>query len=548
MFLRTDHGVLLTLKLFLLRLNCDLYKTPSPSSTHHEATALTTNTYLTNTSHRSRTPYALEHRTNHIPPKTCVTHNTFTNSQSLKIFTMAPKSQPPSSPTSLLWTHQIKREHGHLSERLSRLEAAISRLESKASIEKDREAELAALSQQLHSYADENSKKNESVAEAAIEQVRKEVSESFEDIKGRLEAVLSKLDAVDRDAGNAAAAKKEDFTREVDMLKRVKRIEEEIDEYRRSLTAIGKQLDEECVQKVQAQINKLLQESKNAGDDHEKVKENMSMLEDAVAALKEENEKLVAEVQEAKAKMQETASEAARSIDAACDRLLSAASVSSASSSENQPAGAKPSKRALGKRKAVSEADQDDEPTDTQTNRNTKLSSMLASLKDARAQTDATAAAAAASSITPTRVDAEEMQQSKRRKLNETTEPETGIFKKFADDTIQPSKKTKTAPALAPAPPKQRVVRKGPGWVVVEEAVGDNEARVPATASHAAPSADLPAPRRRKIEQHDDDQARAVFGAGTANKKRKAGTETIDLTMDLDAPRARRSRAPPKKT
>ncbi|KAF2217674.1 hypothetical protein CERZMDRAFT_80378 [Cercospora zeae-maydis SCOH1-5] len=492
---------------------------------------------------------------------------------------MAPKLQPPSSPTSLLWAHQIKREHGHLSERLSRLEAAISRLEAKATVEKDREAELAALSQQLQTYADENSKKNESAAEAAIQQVRQEVSESFEDIKGRLEAVLSKLDAVDREAEDAAAKKKEDFTREVDMLKRVKRIEEEIDEYRSSLTAIGKQLDEQCVQKVQAQVKKLLQETKDAGDDRQKVKKNLSMLEDALAALREENEKLVAEVQDAKAKMVETTSDSARSIDAACDRLLSAASVSSALSTEYQPSKAKPSKKALGKRKAASNADSDDEPTGTQSNKTAKLLSMLASLKNAQAQAEAEAAPSdpstkaqlpstadddvSSNASNPVKrafpgLDADESPRFKRRKLNETTEPKTGIFEKFTGEAGQPPKQGKTPPTPAPAPPKPaqaqgsqsnpRVVRKGPGWVVVEEPVGDDEARGPATASHLAPSADRPAPRRRKIEQNDDNQARAVFGAGaTTGKKRKAGTETIDLTMDLEAPRARRSRAPPKK-
>ncbi|GIZ43961.1 hypothetical protein CKM354_000717000 [Cercospora kikuchii] len=502
---------------------------------------------------------------------------------------MAPKMQPPSEPTSLLWAHQIKREHGHISDRLAQLEAAIGRLEAQATVDRDREAEVTALSQQLHAYTEDNSKKNDKAVDEAVQQVRKDVSEQFEDVKGRLEAIINKLDAVDRDAEDAAAKKKDEFNREVDMLKRVKRVEEEIDQYRNSLTAIGKQLDEQCVQMVQEQIKKLLQEARNAGDDREKVKENLEMIEDALVALKEEKEKILAEVQETTAALHKTASEATTasimSMDNARDALLKAASISSATTVEGQP------KKARGKPKAADDAD--DAKSDsakvshfTQAAGVSKKSATNAWVQDriscrsdspvepvrgvppeVRTKEEDRALMKRLKdlkrllpSVGPFEPGEKEAQSAKVTKRKRVAKPKTASRKRVADKATEPqtqSLRDSATPKPAEDPEfEKRVTRRGRGWVEVVEDVADNPLLSRRNELATIAEEEEPAEparrtlRRRKIEQNDNTQARAVFAsvaAPTKSKKRKANADLIDETIDVDAPRATRRSVPPKK-
>ncbi|PPJ51535.1 hypothetical protein CBER1_09195 [Cercospora berteroae] len=499
---------------------------------------------------------------------------------------MAPKMQPPSEPTSLLWAHQIKREHGHISDRLSQLEAAIGRLEAQATVDRDREAEATALSQQLHAYTEENSKKNATAADEAIQQVRKDVSEQFEDVKGRLEAIIAKLDAVDRDTEDAAAKKKDEFNREVDMLKRVKRVEEEIDQYRNSLTAIGKQLDEQCVHMVQEQIKKLLQEAKNAGDDHEKVKENLEMIENALVALKQEKEKVLAEVQETAAVLHKTASEATTasitSMDNARDALLKAASISSATTVEGQP------KKARGKPKAAADAKSDSpkESHFTQAAGGSKKSATNAWVQDRISRRSDSPVEPVRGvppevrtkeedralmkrlhdlkrllpSVGPFEPGEKEAQSTKVTKRKRAAKPKTTTRKRVTDKATEPqtqSLRDSATPKPADDPEfEKRVTRRGRGWVEVVEDVADNPLLSRGNELATIAEEEEPAEparrstRRRKIEQNDNTQARAVFAsvaAPTKSKKRKADADLIDETIDVDAPRATRRSVPPKK-
>ncbi|PIA93830.1 hypothetical protein CB0940_04069 [Cercospora beticola] len=501
---------------------------------------------------------------------------------------MAPKMQPPSEPTSLLWAYQIKREHGHISDRLAQLEAAIGRLEAQATADRDREAEVTALSQQLHAYTEESSKKNATAADEAIQQVRKDVSEQFEDVKGRLEAIITKLDAVDRDTADAAAKKKDEFNREVDMLKRVKRVEEEIDQYRNSLTALGKQLDEQCVQMVQEQIKKLLQEARNAGDDREKVKENLEMIEDALVALKEEKEKVLAEVQETTAALHKTASEATTasnlSMDNARDALLKAASISSATTVEGQP------KKARGKPNSAVDADtKSDSPKVshfTQAAGGSKKSSTNAWVQDRISRRSDSPVEPVRGvppevrtkeedralmkrlhdlkrllpSVGPFEPGEKEAQAPKVTKRKRASKPKTASRKRVAAKATE-SQKQSLRDSATPKPAEdpefeKRVTRRGRGWVEVVETADDNPLLPRGNELATIAEEEEPAEparrstRRRKIEQNDNTQARAVFGAvaaPTKSKKRKADADLIDETIDVDAPRATRRSVPPKK-
>ncbi|EMF10702.1 uncharacterized protein SEPMUDRAFT_150720 [Sphaerulina musiva SO2202] len=85
---------------------------------------------------------------------------------------MAPKIQPPSDPTALLWAHQMKREHGFLLDRMQKLEAAISRIEG-----------LATAAQDVQALTEVAIDKSSAAAQQAVEKVRREVSTQFEDLE-----------------------------------------------------------------------------------------------------------------------------------------------------------------------------------------------------------------------------------------------------------------------------------------------------------------------------------------------------------------------------
>ena len=224
---------------------------------------------------------------------------------------MAPKVPPPSDPTSLLWAHQMKREHGHLLQKVEKLEVAISRIEALALAAQNRETDVAAIAQKVQTLAEESTNKNSAATEEAVEKIRREVTNQFEDLDDRLEAIINKLDAVDKAGETAASNRKDAFDREVEMLKRVKGLEAGMKTYRDNLRILGRKVDKFGVEQIQAQLSKLIQKANDAGEDHERVQSTLTMLENATEALTRENEKLHAQVSEMREDFRTKVAEAA---------------------------------------------------------------------------------------------------------------------------------------------------------------------------------------------------------------------------------------------
>ncbi|KAI5366390.1 Putative AT hook, DNA-binding protein [Septoria linicola] len=415
---------------------------------------------------------------------------------------MAPQMQPPSSPTSLLWAHQMKREHGFLLTRMQKLEAAISRIEAIAIANQDKELNVAEIAQKVQTLAEESRTKNSHGTESAIEKVRKEVTDQFKELDERLEAIINKLDSVDRAVEHAAGTSSKAFDREVEMLKRVKGLEEGMKNFRDNMRLLGRKVDDGSVEQVHAQVQKLMQKAKDAGADHEKVQETVTMLQAAVEAMKEENQKLEAQVQVAREEMGARAAEAAmsaRTLQAAQDDLRNATARHAAPIPKEVPSEANTRDSGSDQVPIAARSEASNEPADSQhteeamTNRATTPKELpkkstrsdkkahVATTKSAHGQTnEAMVVDETISKPVSMKRELAGLQtetSNKRRKVGPTSNTGAGFFKKFGSATQQPKGKN-VAPSdkITDEKIQMRIVRKGKGWVEVVEQVDENEA------------------------------------------------------------------------
>lgn len=491
---------------------------------------------------------------------------------------MAPKIHPPSDPTALLWAHQMKREHGFLLDRMQKLEAAISRIEG-----------LATAAQDVQALTGAAIDKSSVAAQQAVEKVRREVSTQFEDLEARLEAIISKLDGVDSAGEDAARQRKDAFDREVELMKRVKGLEENIETYRNNMKTLGQRIDDGKVEMVQGQIEVLIRKATDAGEDRERVKETLAMLENATEALKRENETLEARVTELKADVAAKAAEAVMAVQALQRGLDDAASTRAvvadaaiekgtqdvvAATAGNVPQSSNvPTKNARLKTSAVAL-----KPTGTKPMKR-ELAGLMGDVAPRRSTRCNNKRTPNAASALLEKIDKTD-QNSKNGDFTDEKIQEHIVRKgKGWVEVVEilsnneDEEHAKQAELVPPSNAKQIQVRKsntdsagnplkrGPGRPrkKVPPAVGGTSAadQVPAPAPKrgrgrprklaehvsAQPSveqADALAPKRRKIEQNDSTQPGVVVCTNGKGNKRKVDADTIDDTVHLTAPRASR--------
>ncbi|UJO15177.1 uncharacterized protein CLAFUR5_07832 [Fulvia fulva] len=196
-------------------------------------------------------------------------------------------SDRPSSPTSLLWAHQIKREHACLLQKMNTLEASIKTVERNAK-NKDSDEEIAAIAEQLRTLADGGD----------LHRVRKEVMKNIEDLQAGLESVLLQVDGLTRENESRVDARKKQFDAEKEVLKRVKEVEKGLAESQSLLQELGERVSEEKMNVIKADLAEIIERVQGDGVEMERVGESLRVLEDVARVLKEDNRKVAAEVKE----------------------------------------------------------------------------------------------------------------------------------------------------------------------------------------------------------------------------------------------------------
>ncbi|KAI7235886.1 hypothetical protein KC330_g4049 [Hortaea werneckii] len=200
----------------------------------------------------------------------------------------------PDSPTSLLWRHQLKREHGHLLARLQQLESAgeqqgerIQKAESaaKETISRD----IAALTEQVRGLSEGDFNQR-------LSKMGEEVMSKLEDVQAEHEATMIKVASLDKDGAEVEEERRKAVTREKALLQRVNETEKGLERYRENLQNVGRQVDEINMSAIKAQLENLTQQVLSEGAGMKRLEDSVHMLEAANQELLKANERLVAEM------------------------------------------------------------------------------------------------------------------------------------------------------------------------------------------------------------------------------------------------------------
>ncbi|GAB1731123.1 hypothetical protein NU195Hw_g3563t1 [Hortaea werneckii] len=206
----------------------------------------------------------------------------------------------PDSPTSLLWGHQLKREHGHLLARLQQLESAgkqqgerIQKAESAARETVSRD--IAALTEQVRGLSEGDFNQR-------LSKMGEEIMSKLEDVQAEHEATMIKVASLDKDGAEVEEERRKALTREKALLQRVNEAEKGLERYRENLQNVGRQVDEINMSAIKTQLENLTRQVLNEGAEMKRLEDSVHMLEAANEELLNANERLVAEM----ARMAET--------------------------------------------------------------------------------------------------------------------------------------------------------------------------------------------------------------------------------------------------
>lgn len=207
-------------------------------------------------------------------------------------------STKPSSPTSLLWAHQLKREHGYLLKRMQDLEATTEqqqkRIKSAESAAKSgANADVTALTKQIKALEDSGLARRVSKLEGRM----KEKTEEFEVQAANLSEQVSALQKVS-EAREEEKAKA--FPKEKALLKWIGEVKDELKTYEQRLGVVGRKVDEVRLDDIRTQLDGLTEQVEREGGRMKRLEESVMALEGVNGELRKRNGELVAEVQKAK--------------------------------------------------------------------------------------------------------------------------------------------------------------------------------------------------------------------------------------------------------
>ncbi|KXL51531.1 hypothetical protein M433DRAFT_140554 [Acidomyces richmondensis BFW] len=203
----------------------------------------------------------------------------------------------PSSPTSLLWAHQLKREHGYLLSRIQQLECSTHQQEDrikKAEVVANRttanEGEVKALAEQVKALDDSGGVKER------LAKIERDVMAKLEDVEAGNAAMVLKVAELEKDRAQADEEKRKGFTKEKALLKRVGEVEENLKEYEKFLHQLNRKVDENSIDHIKMQLGSLAQQVNEEGSSMKMLDESIKALEVAHEELRKANERLNQEI------------------------------------------------------------------------------------------------------------------------------------------------------------------------------------------------------------------------------------------------------------
>jgi hypothetical protein len=198
--------------------------------------------------------------------------------------------QRPSSPTSLLWAHQLKREHGYLLKRMQNLEASNQQQESRV-----RGAEAAAKAAGVD-VATLVEKTKDAIdvpgLSKRMDDMASEWTQKIDSVHADAGAMTTQIEALQKNERVAEEERKQSFTQDKALLKRIIEVEEGLKKYERGLDAIGKRVNGQQVAQIKEQLNGLTDRVNKEGLQMKMLTESIESLEEANQGLRKANAEL----------------------------------------------------------------------------------------------------------------------------------------------------------------------------------------------------------------------------------------------------------------
>lgn len=205
----------------------------------------------------------------------------------------------PSSPTSLLWAHQLKREHGHLLKRMQELEANSERQAKRiktaeTAAESQSQTDLAALAKKVKAL-------DHSGVASQLSKIEHSLREKAEELEAGIEAITIQIAAMKKDAESRDEEKRKAFTKEKTLLKRIGEIETGLKSYEDALDKMGRRVDDDRMEQIKGQLKALTRQVEKEGGRMQWLEASIIALEGANGDLMKANARLMTEIQKAAA-------------------------------------------------------------------------------------------------------------------------------------------------------------------------------------------------------------------------------------------------------
>lgn len=205
---------------------------------------------------------------------------------------MAPR---PSPPTSLLWAHQLKREHNHLLKRMQDLESASEKQENRIKTAENISAKTNA-SGDIEALAKQVKAIDASEINKRVSEMERNVEQKLDSVQADSEAMTLQIAALEKDKVMEAEQTRQTLQKDKALLKRIAEVEEGLKKYEASLERVGRRINEAQFQQIKQQLEGLMQQVTREGSQMKMLTESVTALETANQELSKANEKLEAEL------------------------------------------------------------------------------------------------------------------------------------------------------------------------------------------------------------------------------------------------------------
>lgn len=201
----------------------------------------------------------------------------------------------PSSPTSLLWAHQLKREHGYLLKRMQEVEASNERQAKR--IKKAETAATSGFNADIAALAKQVKALDEDHVRTRLSKLEDDFKQKTEKLEAGTETISTQIAAVKRDAEGKDEEKRKAFCKEKALLKRIVELETGLDTYKQQMDQIGQSLDQPHFDHVKDQLEALSKQVLREGSHMKMLAESVTALEGANQELKKSNHQMAAKLE-----------------------------------------------------------------------------------------------------------------------------------------------------------------------------------------------------------------------------------------------------------